>query len=66
MTEYVIGRISPDHWIVAKFAGGEVPEATYTVRRRESGLKCDCPHALYRGGTCKHCEMVRRAEKCSS
>lgn len=62
-SEYVVGRLAPFHYVVAKFEGVEEPAAVYTVR--QEGYKrwtCDCP-AWATGTTrpCKHISMVLAA-----
>lgn len=58
--EYIVARIAPQRYTVAKFEGGSEPVQVYELYEQPTGrITCSCP-AYQRGleRPCKHAHMV--------
>lgn len=61
--EYVIARLYPGVFSVAKFEGGEQPTSVYKVDLNlPAGRQCQC-WPQHNTKTCKHVKMVRERAK---
>lgn len=61
--EYIIARLYPGRFSVAKFTGGDVPEAVYLVNiDSKRGDSCTCPG--FRGH--KHCHHIKDVKQAAA